>query len=124
MTDVHDDDKNAEVDFVFTWIDGSDPEHQTLRQQYLSAKQRLHASSYEPCRWRSSGEINESIQSVLTFAPWVRNIYVVCSLGQKPDLSFDVNQYIHEGSSLCVVTQEFVRIRADDVYVIRLAVLV
>jgi hypothetical protein len=104
-----------DVDFVFSWVDGSDPKHQTLRTRYLVARQLrgappmrqtraqaqaqaqvmatpyapgsdLHSTSYESCRWRSSGEINQSVKSVLKFAPWVRNIYVVCSLGQNPNL--------------------------------------
>ena len=113
--------QNPLVDFVFTWIDGSDPEHQKLRNQFLhggvtaaatniNVNQRrrrnaasttagagvashLHGSSYESCRWRNSGEINEAIRSVLRFAgSWAGNIYIVCSLGQKPTLSFGGGQ--------------------------------
>lgn len=74
---------NNDVDVVFTWVDGSDPNHQRIRNSFLK-KPNFHTSSYESCRWRSSGEIRESIHSVLHFAgSWIRNIYVVCSLGQN-----------------------------------------
>lgn len=84
-------DNIGDVDFVFTWVDGSDPEHCKLRKQCLDQVRSggiivntHHHSSFSTCRWRNSGEICEAIKSVLTYAPWVRHIYVVCSHGQTP----------------------------------------
>jgi hypothetical protein len=92
------------IDFVLTWIDGSDPNHTKLKDEYLQQEKNsrqpiqsintrtpqsknIHKTSYESCRWRSSGEINESVKSIFAFAPWVRNVFIVCSLAQEPRLS-------------------------------------
>jgi len=77
-----------DVDVVFTWVDGADPKHMAERAKYIKTnKTKVHWSSHQKNRWRSSGEIDASVQSILKFMPWVRKIFIVCSLGQKPSLS-------------------------------------
>lgn len=101
-----------EVDVVYTWVDGSDPKHKEARNKHLGNKPgnpktpRPHVSSVESCRWRNSGEIAASIRSVLTFAPWVRNIVIVCSLGQSPQLDIDPKEWEGGPSHEIIVVQD------------------
>lgn len=88
------------VDFVFTWVDGEDPNHlnaKAAKLQQVSAvapankrnaskPTRHHSSSHEACRWRNTGEIYEAVASVLTYAPWCRRIFIVCGLDQDPHI--------------------------------------
>jgi len=73
------------VDVVFTWVDGSDP-------NFIAAKNRFEGVSAEKLpedavrdnRWADHGELLQAIQSVKTYASWVRNIYVVTGMFQAP----------------------------------------
>ena len=75
-----------EIDVVFTWVDGNDPEHKKKIAPYLSP--RLHASDdiAGPTRYRSEGEIFYSVASVLRFAPFIRKIFIVTD-NQNPGLN-------------------------------------
>lgn len=72
------------VDVVYTWVDGNDENHIAMRASANNAG--VHHTSTAPMRWRSHGELQQSIFSIQTFAPWVRYIFIVTSLGQRPDL--------------------------------------
>jgi hypothetical protein len=87
---------NFDVDIVFTWVDGSDPKHIEARQRFLVNNERSkHKRSTHVCRWRDSGEIEQAIQSIKLYAPWVRNIYIVTGLGQRPKIPhYDKIKYI------------------------------
>lgn len=92
------------IDLVYTWVDGTDIKHQQKRQQrikefqranqynrrstfvytptrYLSKKHSLTTSiapsAIKGCRWRNNNELEQSIQSILIFAPWVNQIYII-----------------------------------------------
>ncbi len=76
------------VDAVFTWVDGSDPVHIEARKLYLENNEiNRRRKSTNPCRWRNNGELEQSIQSVKTYAPWIRNIFVVTGLKQRPTVT-------------------------------------
>lgn len=72
-----------DIDVVFTWVDGSDPNHLKARNKFIFGNNRKPEGDVSSYRWESSGEIIQSVKSVREYAPWVRNIYVVTSLGQK-----------------------------------------
>ncbi len=102
---------DEDVDFIFTWVDGSDPNHRAARQKFLKNIRNVHPSSHETCRWRVSGEIEESIKSVIKFAPWARHIYVICSMGQMPPLLS-----IEDQSKIKIVQDSELRIPALPVF--------
>jgi hypothetical protein len=65
-----------DIDAVILWVDGDDPAHKAKRQKYLQTDD-LHQAGTIETRFRSVGEIDYCIRSILTFAPFIRNIYVV-----------------------------------------------
>lgn len=74
-------DPDFPVDIVYTWVDGSDPEHRALRNRYAPEKQS-EATSGES-RFADRGELRYSLRSIEAYAPWVNHIYIVTN-GQRP----------------------------------------
>lgn len=73
---------NFPVDFVYTWVDGDDPEWLAEKARYsgdtethLSNRPNYRAQLQE--RFRSRDELKYSLRSVEMFAPYVRKIYLV-----------------------------------------------
>ena len=74
---------NNPIDFVFTWVDNNDPVIQNKHVRYASAiKQNSNASE---TRFQSNNEILYAVASVLKFAPFANNIYIVTD-EQSPDI--------------------------------------
>lgn len=76
--------KTEEIDAVYLWVDGTDPQFQNdlktcLRRHSSSAP----PSSVGPHRFRDNGELKYSLRSLAAFAPWIRHIYIVTN-GQIP----------------------------------------
>jgi hypothetical protein len=67
------------IDIVYTWVDGHDPQHQALLARH--ADQPNHYS-----RFATHHELYYSLYSVDQFAPWVRQIIIVCAAYQRPVL--------------------------------------
>lgn len=66
------------VDFVYSFIDGSEEKLVERKKQLLtSTNSKLNVNSATPMRWRAWGELEQSICATLRFAPWVRKIFVV-----------------------------------------------
>lgn len=59
------------------WVDGGDPAHREKMEPFLSlANLKGHPGTYQK-RFSSIGEINYCVLSILRFAPFVRNIFIV-----------------------------------------------
>ena len=66
------------IDIVYTWVDGEDPNHISYRRHYIPHSSVIKSSdAVQPRRFRSCGEIYQSIQSVIMFAPFIRYIFIV-----------------------------------------------
>lgn len=63
------------IDFVITWVDGSDPAHIAKRSRYLDPS--LRSDAIEAARFEDAGEIRYCVRSILNYAPWVRKIWLV-----------------------------------------------
>lgn len=75
---------SLDIDLVYTWVDGTDPEWQRQRRSAAGAESRpLLQTSNDSGRFIPHDELKYSLRSVDYFAPWVRNIYLVTS-GQIP----------------------------------------
>ncbi len=83
------------VDVVITWVDGNDPKHQEKMAPFLDNRVRGDIPGAHPTRFRSVNEIRYCVLSVFTFAPFVRNVYVVTD-EQDPNLRDDVKQCFPE----------------------------
>jgi hypothetical protein len=73
------------IDAVITWVDGQDPKHLQKLNTYLAELGVSRPRTADPTRFHNDGEINYCILSLLKFAPWIRNIYVVTD-DQVPDI--------------------------------------
>ncbi len=81
---------NGPIDAVILWVDGSDARLAEKRRRYLAEKQLTSAHPGAiPARFASSNEIRYCVFSILKFASFVRNIYIVTD-EQNPGLNDEV----------------------------------
>ena len=71
------------IDAVYTWVDSNDPAWIAERSRFPSKGQSTSARGDLDERFRSRDELRYSLRSLETFAPWIRNVYLVTN-GQKP----------------------------------------
>lgn len=74
------------IDFVITWVDGSDPAWIDSKNHY-SGRGQVASDSPEAnsvCRYQDNGLLKYWFRSVELFAPWVNRIHFI-TCGQKPD---------------------------------------
>lgn len=75
-----------DIDVVYTWVDGSDPRLAEQRESYRNGSpspRRIHARETGASRYTSHDELKYSLRSLETYAPFVRNVYIVTD-GQTP----------------------------------------
>lgn len=75
---------NFPIDVVFTWVD--DKDKNWLEKLHFFRQQNSFANNpflHDLARFKNHNEIYYSVQSVIKFLPWVRNIFLVTD-GQKP----------------------------------------
>ncbi len=70
-----------DIDFVITWVDGSDPEWQAAYKKWLPAN--TEGLDVSEARYRDWGLLQYWFRGVEKFAPWVRKIHFVTN-GQIP----------------------------------------
>ncbi|WP_396600453.1 Stealth CR1 domain-containing protein [Algibacter sp. R77976] len=74
---------NTEVDAVITWVDGNDKNWQEKINTYSETKINFSSEKHLK-RYNSIGEIDIAIKSIIEFAPFVKNIFLVTD-NQSPD---------------------------------------
>jgi hypothetical protein len=72
-----------EIDAVVTWVDGDDPAHRAKLNRLLESLGST-PSAARPTRFRSVGEIDYCITSLLKFAPFLRRIHVITDAQMPP----------------------------------------
>lgn len=89
------DDITFDVDVVYTWVDGDDPEWQEARNRALADQSGVpyHSEATYDARFRSRDELRYSLRSIAMYAPWVRKVFLVTS-GQTPAWLADSNDRI------------------------------
>jgi len=78
--------KNIQVDAVITWVDGNDQGWQDKINAYSESKINFSSKNHLK-RYNSIGEIDIVIKSIIKFAPFIKNIFLVAD-NQSPE-SFD-----------------------------------
>ena len=73
------------IDVVIPWVDGNDPKHKKKINSYLNDKDIARIPGAYNTRFASINEIKYSILSILKFAPFVRNIFIVTD-SQNPNI--------------------------------------
>ncbi|WP_374049249.1 stealth family protein [Sinomonas sp. ASV486] len=69
-TDIH-----FEIDIVFSWVDGADPELQRYRASFLPGVVLGEGDDAE-ARVRQINELKYALRSVHMFAPWIGHIFI------------------------------------------------
>ncbi|MCM1522459.1 MAG: stealth family protein [Muribaculaceae bacterium] len=75
--------KGFDIDFVYLWVNGNDPEWQAKRRKFTG---EADTSSNENCkgRYADNDELRYSLRSLELYAPWIRKIFIVTD-NQVPD---------------------------------------
>lgn len=76
--------QDAAIDAVLTWVDGDDPAHRARLEAHLASVGRRPQAA-AATRFRSVGEIDYCISSLLRFAPFLRRIFIITD-AQRPPL--------------------------------------
>ncbi|WP_422091416.1 Stealth CR1 domain-containing protein [Tenacibaculum ovolyticum] len=79
-----------EIDVVFMWVDGSDPEHKKKMNNYLSVKKDLTKKEIQS-RYNQVDEIEFAVKSVIKNADFVRSIFILTD-NQVPKFLLDREQ--------------------------------
>jgi hypothetical protein len=83
------------IDAVIAWVDGSDPRLIQKRNEFLPGEKAVSHSGAHPTRFASVNEIRYCVLSILRFAPFINNLYIVTD-GQDPNLNDDIRKYFPE----------------------------
>ncbi|OUE27922.1 stealth family protein [Clavibacter michiganensis] len=76
MFDAQASDITFDIDMVFSWVDGNDPEFQKRRAERMKDVVVGEGDDSE-ARFRQIDELKYALRSVYLFAPWVRRIFIV-----------------------------------------------
>ena len=80
-----------QIDAVITWVDGNDPLHKKKMRPYLQNFTYIPEFVSGETRYNSVGEIFFCIASILRFAPFIRQIFIVVD-EQKPPIDDFIKQ--------------------------------
>ncbi|WP_422935231.1 stealth family protein [Sinomonas sp. P47F7] len=78
----HATDIDFEIDIVFSWVDGTDPDLLRYRASFLPGVVLGEGDSAE-ARYRQINELKYALRSVHMFAPWIRRIFI-CTDSKVP----------------------------------------
>lgn len=81
-------DNEVPIDAVILWVDGEDQKHKDKIQQYIIDKKKSKTKKFQT-RFNQVNEIKFTVDSILKFAPYIRNIFIITD-DQKP--SFLTNE--------------------------------
>ena len=84
------------VDAVITWVDGNDEKFQEKINNYAKIKIDW-SNKKETIRYNSIEEIGIAIQSIINFAPFIRNIFLVTD-NQTPNCYKQLKEFNKESS--------------------------
>jgi hypothetical protein len=81
--------KDSPIDVVITWVDGNDRFYLQKMEPFLDESSRGNVPGAHSTRFGSVNEIRYCVLSVLKFAPFIRNIFIVTD-DQDPVLDEDI----------------------------------
>lgn len=79
--------KEHPIDAVILWVDGNDQKHYEKMLPYLADKEDIQNKKFRT-RFDHVNEIKQTIDSIIKFAPYIQNIYIVTDQ-QTPDFLKD-----------------------------------
>lgn len=93
--------ENLVVDAVIAWVDGNDPKHRQKMENYIENKNSINSKAVR-MRFDQVNEIEYSVKSILKYAKFVRNIYIVTD-NQTPDFLKDKEKAQKEYPTVFIV---------------------
>ncbi len=94
--------ENIVVDAVITWVNGNDPVHKKKIENYLKNNTTSFDKKSIKMRFGQVNEIEFTVKSILKYAKFVRNIYIVTD-NQVPDFLKGNEKSGKEFSSVFIV---------------------
>lgn len=80
---------DRDVDVVYTWVDGSDPDWlAAFRATAEACGRSVDDEALDPARYRSRDELRYSLRSLWMNCGWVRHVWIVTA-GQRPEWLVD-----------------------------------
>lgn len=105
--------KDIVVDAVITWVDGNDSAHKTKMSKYLKNPSSLTSKSVR-MRYNQVNEIEYVVKSILKYAKFVRNIYIVTD-NQTPDFLEEKEKIKNDFPTVFVIDHKTI-FRGNEVY--------
>ena len=87
--------KEQHTDVVISWVDGAEPIHRNKRLKFLNKPKDETLPGANATRFHSLNEVEYCVLSILKFAYFVRNIFIVTD-AQDPKISTAVQKYFPE----------------------------
>lgn len=97
------------IDIVYLWCDSHDETWNALcNDTAKKCNVRLRNSANGPCRYSSHDELRYSLRSVETYAPWIRNIFILVDEDAKLPQWLNVdNPRLHVIRHSTIMPQEY-----------------
>lgn len=76
--------ENKPIDFVITWVDGSDKEWLKEKNKYLFDEKKIDSIDSSSSRYRDWGTLKYLFRGIEKFTPWVNKVYLITN-GQCPN---------------------------------------
>ena len=76
-------DNNIEIDLIYLWVDGNDPQWQKKKQVFTGVVSD-NSEQNNIGRYVNNDELKYALRSAEKYAPWIRRIFIVTD-NQKPD---------------------------------------
>lgn len=89
------------VDAVITWVDGNDPMHKAKMEKFIENKKTINSKNVRT-RFDQVNEIEFAVKSILKYAKFVRNIFIVTD-NQTPDFLKDKEKAAIEYPNVFIV---------------------
>ncbi len=94
------------VDAVITWVDGNDPAHKAKMENYLENKKSINSKSVR-MRYDQVDEVEFAVKSILQYAKFVRNIFIVTD-NQIPEFLIDKEKAKREYPTVFIVDHKII----------------
>ena len=97
---------NITIDAVITWVDGEDESHQKKINKYIKDKQKVNSIGFKT-RYNQVNEIEFSVKSILKYAKFVRNIFIVTD-NQVPDFLKDKDKAKRDFPNVFIIDHKII----------------
>jgi hypothetical protein len=94
------------VDVVISWVNGKEENHRDKVLQYLEDKKSINSKAVRS-RFDQVNEIEFSVKSILKYAKFVRNIFIVTD-NQSPDFLKDIEKVKKEYPTVFIVDHKII----------------